>query len=197
MKFSEQLLKDIGNVRSTFPMVDLTERGPFMRNLVLMFHVIRASEHLLETAICASLDDKLLLPYFSSHLEEERDHQSWLAGDIASAGVDVRKTIIPVNVVEMVGTQYFLIHHLDPSALLGYMAVLECFPMPREHIDALVAAHGPELMNTVRFHAEHDIDHGSDLLDVIDQLPPHRQTIVRQSALQSSVYLRAAIAANV
>jgi len=188
MKFSATLLSHLYHVRQQFPAPDLTRRSAVLKNLVFLFHTMRASEQLLELAIETSEEGTPLRDYFARHLEEERGHHRWLAADLLSAGVDVTQTGIPLKAVEMVGTQYYLVRHLDPAALLGYMAHSECLPTPPGVVDELEAAHGKELLRTLRYHAEHDADHGRELLQVVDGLPGERQLIVLESALQSARY---------
>ena len=193
MKFSQHLIGTIRKVRKTYPLLNLTDRDVFVRNLVFVYHVIKGSENLLRVASERSEAGSSLHQYLVEHLSEEREHEAWLAADLETAGIDVTRTIVPRIAVEMVGSQYYLIFHVDPAALLGYMAVLECFPTPIADIEALEAVHGTNLLRTSRYHAEHDLDHGAVLLSVIDQIPEGRQQIVLESAIQAAVYLGAAL----
>ena len=93
----------------------------------------------------------------------------------------------------MAGSQYYLIYHVDPAALLGYMAALECFPMPLEQVEALERAHGADLCRTLRYHAAHDIEHGSGVLEQIDKLDARRFQIAMDSAMQTAAFIGSAI----
>lgn len=157
-----------------------------------MYQVIAASENLLRTAIEAcdgSEFGNLLSAYLQAHLTEERGHEKWLAADLATAGIDVKAMPLSLKAVEMAGTQYYMIQHVHPVSLLGYMAVLEGNATPLETVEELEAAHGKELFRTLRYHAEHDIDHAKDLDDFIARVPKDLMQHVINSANQTKYYL--------
>ena len=175
-----------------WPALDLLDRRVFLQNLTFIHSVIAATPKLLSVAMQESHGH--LAAYFESHLEEERDHAAWLAEDLRSASIEISKVDISPEAAAMAGSQYYLLYHIDPTALLGYMAVLECFPMTEHQIDALEFAHGTKLCRTLRHHATHDIEHGADVLDEIDRLTPPQFNRAAQNALQTSFYIRAASA---
>lgn len=143
-----------------------------------------ASERLLKEA--AEEATGRLKEYYVSHLEEEREHELWLADDLKSIGVNV-KEIPPIRLAtEMAGSQYYLIKHGNPASLLGYMAVLEGFPMPMEIVEALEKLHGKKLLRTARFHAEHDQEHKIELFEVIDEIA---DTDILRNAIQTQLYI--------
>lgn len=185
------LITALSDARKQWPAVDLLDRETFIRNLVFVHNVITATPQLLYAAMMHSGGD--LSAYFEAHLEEERDHARWLAADLESAGIDVRALPVSPDAVAMAGSQYYLIYHVDPAALLGYMAVLECFPTPLDQIRRLEEAHGVDLCRTLRYHATHDIEHGSDVLDQIDRLDARRFRIAMDSAMQTAAFIGSAI----
>lgn len=190
MKNSDRLISVVKDVFSGYPALDMSKRDVFLKNLIFMHSVMVASESLLRVAVLHS--EGGLRAYFESHLEEERGHESWLADDLENAGINVAELPISPEAVAMAGSQYYLIHHVDAAALLGYMAVLECFPASEEAIDAVEAAHGEKLCRTLRYHAIHDPQHGHHLLQVIDDLPPNRFRLVLENAVQTALYIGAA-----
>lgn len=172
---AEQLLRALGRQRAGFR-CDLIERRAFLDNLIFVYHVIVASEELLRRGIGrlrygVSVFEGDLLWYYQQHLEEEARHAEWLAEDIRAAGVDV--ATLPINQIaaEAVGAQYYLIEHAHPCLLLGYMAFLECFPMPLELVELLEQAHGKESMRTLRLHAEVDPTHGVEVINMLNRVP--------------------------
>lgn len=187
----DQLLRALRDVRATYPAIDLSRRDVFLRNLIFVHNVITASESLLRAACDRSIGD--LKAYFAEHLREEASHERWLAADLASAGLDVKALPISPEAVAMAGSQYYLIHHVDPVALLGYMAVLECFPIDAEALETLEEIHGKQLCRTLRYHAEHDVLHGADVLDEIDLLEEKQFQLVMQNAVQTALYIGSAI----
>jgi hypothetical protein len=193
MQASSVIKTAIANVLAQVKPVDYRNRLAFLSNLTFLYHTMRASENLIRVAI-ANTEAGKLHDYFVAHLQEESGHAEWLANDLQSAGIKVATTPVPRLAVEMVGSQYYLIQHVGPAALLGYMVLMECFSMPLSDIAALEAVHGTDLLRTIRYHAEHDIDHGADLLEVINGLTEQEQALALESGLQATRYFICAIA---
>lgn len=161
-----------------------------------MHQVIAASENLLRTAVDRCGDsgfETQLSAYYRAHLEEERGHEKWLADDLLTVGIDVKAMPLSLKAVEMAGTQYYMIHHVHPVSLLGYMAVLEGNPMPLAEVEKLETEYGKNLFRTLRYHAEHDIEHGKDLGKMIAQVPEDLMIHVTNSANQTRHYMTEAI----
>lgn len=191
MKHSEQLIHVIRDIMAQWPVVDLKNRHTFVNNLIFMHRIIIASEALLEEAVEHAGGE--LRDYLAAHLEEERRHDEWLAEDLASAGVDVSACQFQSEAVAAAGTQYYLIRHVDPHALLGYMAVLECFPMPFKRLAELEEVHGKALCRTLRHHSVHDVSHSADLLAQVDSLNDRQFALALQNAVQTAIYIGSAI----
>jgi hypothetical protein len=186
MKFSAYLVARMQQTMAQFELPLLTHRDALLKNLVFSWHCMKASENLLKQAKLKSKGK--LKAYFAEHLDEERGHEDWLAADLLTAGIDVHKTPIPRLAVEMVGTQYYLINHVDPAALLGYMARHECFPASLVQIELLEKVHGKELLRCARYHALNDVAHGQELLNITDELPQKSQSLILENAIQSATY---------
>lgn len=178
------------SLRKMLPVTDLRNRSALLGNLAFMFQVIRASEDLLMDAAAYARGG--LHEYFHEHLGEEMNHAEWLAQDLKNAGVDVYSLPISAEAVAMVGSQYYLIRHVDPAALLGYMLALECFPASVEDVEQLERTHGADVCRTLRHHAIHDQQHGKDVLEQIAKLSEKQHELVKQNAVQTVLYLRAA-----
>lgn len=172
----------------SLPMVDLTDRSSFVRNMQFSYSLMLASEDLLQEAI-----DKLnlsvtktdfecdLLTYYNSHIEEERGHDKWLADDILELG-EVPKRL-SMEAALAAGSQYYLIRHIHPAALLGYMAVLEGFPMDLSVVKQLEVIYGEKALRTLRYHAENDKHHRVDLFNFIRTVPVEFQQLIADNAL--------------
>jgi rubrerythrin len=152
-----------------------------------MWHVMVASEHLLECAIARSSGE--LADYFRAHLEEERHHADWLAEDLRSVGVEASRTKIPREAMEMVGSVYYLIFHAHPAALLGYMSVLEGVPL-KANLERWSREYPSELLRTIRHHAEADPGHFEELRQVIARLTEDERRLVGQTRQVTFDYLR-------
>lgn len=182
--YSQDVIAAIEKVRAVSAPGDFLEKSVILSNLMFVHQVIIASEPLMDEALKVS--DGALHAYLTEHIEEERGHAAWLADDLLSAGIDVDKVPKFRRAVAMAGSQYYLIKHQSPYALLGYMAVLEGFPVSLEAVDALEAAHGKDLFRTLRYHAEHDLDHRKNLFAFIDANP---RPEIMQSAVETAKYM--------
>lgn len=157
-------------------------------NLIFCYHTMVASEQLLIEAEKRS--QGALQAYFRTHLEEERGHAGWLAEDLASAGIRVSETRIPVEAVEMVGSVYYMVFHVEPCALLGYMQALEREDWPM--LPALEKEYPPSLLRTLKYHAEHDPRHARDLKRIVDTLTTEQKALVEQTRQRTFHYLKRA-----
>lgn len=184
MRYSDRVNQSIVAARNLVAPLDLTNRAVLIANLCFVHQFISASERLVDEAAQEATGE--LRDYYLEHAEEERGHAAWLAADLLTAGADVMKIPKSRTAVAMAGGQYYLMKHVSPAALLGYMAVLEGNPMPMEMIEHLEALHGVDLLRTVRYHAEHDIDHGAYLAQMIDKT---KDGIIMESAVQTALYL--------
>lgn len=165
-------------------------------NLIFLYHIMVASEDLLRAAIGKTHDERLR-KYFENHLEEERDHAKWLAHDLKSVQVDVDKIEPPLLAIQMAGSIYYLIFHVHPAALLGYMRVLESWPMDKARLVEVGKQYPTDLLRTVRYHIEHDPDHLKDLTTVIESLPEQRKLIDNVSTMTRNYICQAAQALRV
>lgn len=159
-------------------------------NLIFVYHTIVASENLLRVAI-SQASGTSLKQYFEKHLEEERDHAKWLAEDLKCVDVEVAQTVAPLVAVQMAGSMYYLIFHIHPAALLGYMWVLESWPMDKARFAERAKAYPSALLRTLNHHIDHDPAHLNDLLAVIESVPEQRK-LIDDVATMTRNYLREA-----
>lgn len=154
----------------------------YLRNrLAFALQIITASERLLEEA--AQECDGDLRMYFLEHLREEKNHAKWLAEDLDGF-------TLPLNpiAVALAGSQYYLIKHVHPACLLGYMRALEN-PMSMNALEELEGVHGKKLLRTLRIHAEEDPGHLSELIRQIGKQPTEVQALIAQSEEQTIRYI--------
>jgi hypothetical protein len=179
-------------------------RDLYPEYLFMTHCVIRASVPLMETArerarSKASGDPVAaeLVDYLGEHIEEERDHDEWLLGDLEVIGVD-RTAVLArppsPTVASAVGAQYYWVLHYHPVALLGWIGLLEGYPPEMSMIDQLMAGtrYGPDAFRTLRAHAGLDPHHGDELFETLDRLPltAEQSAVIGLSAM-SSVHLLA------
>jgi hypothetical protein len=192
--FSDILLEHIRDVKRSAT-IDTRRRAVVIANLVFLHDVIVASEPLLIEAV-ESIDllprssfHQRLAEYYRSHLEEERDHVKWVREDLESVGVNVPAELPNRSATAMAGSQYYLLKHAHPAALLGYMAVLEGDPTPVEVVEALEHAYGKQLLRCVRIHAVKDLEHRKELFAVIDDTPKSLRGLIAYSTDNTLNYI--------
>jgi hypothetical protein len=188
MTFSALLLEAVAKTLAPYGKPDLADRDTLLRSMVFVHHTMVASDNLLRSAYYKSEAGSALGKYFKRHMMEELGHKRWMERDLATAGIDIKTMPASKLAVQMAGSMYYRIFHEHPAALLGYMVVMECFPVPAGVMDELERIHGTELLRTVRYHATHDVDHGADVLEMIDQMPEELHPLLVRSAVQSAMY---------
>jgi hypothetical protein len=167
--------------------------------LFMSHSVIRASVPLMEAALAkartTAADDPVsaaLAPYLEEHIDEERDHDEWLLGDLEVLGRDRREILArppSPTVAALVGAQYYWIFHYHPVTLLGYVSLLEGYPPSTELIQRLIDATGypGEAFRTMIAHAELDPGHRDELNELLDSLPltPEQSVALGVDAIQT------------
>lgn len=181
--FSKALFEHMEKLRGQMTAVDLRDSKVFFKNLIFVYQLITASEELIEQAMELLPPGDGLRNFYLAKLIEERGHAEWLGNDLTNCGHHFK----PLNrtAMAMAGSQYWMVFHLTPASLLGYMAALECFPASLATVEMLEEYHGIKALATVRYHAEIDVDHGKELLAFIDSRPTDEH---------SSIWLAATIA---
>jgi len=192
MRRAGDLISTIKTIRDQAVPIDFSKKENFIKNLVLMWQVIVASEPLLERAVYFEPIGRIR-DYFMRHLVEESGHAEWLHSDLMTAGVDPCKALLNPDVPVLVGSQYYHVFHGSPATILGYMAVLECFPLPIDRIEEFEAIHGKPLCRTLRYHCEHDPDHGKDILELFDEFSEIEWQQIKLNAIQTAFLLNKAL----
>jgi hypothetical protein len=174
--------------------------------LRLLYSEVRASVPLLlaseREAVDRAPDDPVaagMVDWLREHAVEERHHDEWLLEDYAAIGGDPPDLVAnpgSPTIAAMVGSVYYWVHHAHPVAMLGYCAVLEGSPPSSGFIDQLQARTGypPAAFNTLRHHSDIDIDHATEVFELIDDLPlsPKHEALIGMTALQTADLLIAA-----
>jgi pyrroloquinoline quinone (PQQ) biosynthesis protein C len=171
---------------------------PLYRDYLVACHgILRATTPLLETArrealARADAAAQVLAAYLEKHIEEEAGEDEWALQDLEALGVDPSAVLARVpsaNVARLVGAQYYWVLHVDPVAVLGYLAALERDPTSLEFIDDLVRRTGYDrsAFRTLIAHAERDPDHARELDELLDsiELTSAQWDLVTLSAMAS------------
>jgi len=145
--------------------------------------VARASVPLLEAARLRSYElsardpvARGLIGYLAEQIEEEQAHAEWVLVDLEEIGC-ARDAVLarspPATIAELVGAQYYWIHHAHPVALLAYIAVLEQHVTPAAVLRELMSRSrlASTAFRTLLEHSELDGAHVAELYALLDELP--------------------------
>jgi hypothetical protein len=93
------------------------------------------------------------------------------------------------SATQLVGVQYYWIHHYSPIALAGYIATMEGNPPPVEFFKEVAARNNLSLkcLSSFLYHAKIDPQHQKDLDAVLDALPltPAQLELIGISSLRT------------
>ena len=130
--------------------------------------------------------------YLRRHIPEETGHHEWIVNDGEAMGLD-RKDILQrlpkESATELVGVQYYWIHHYNPIALAGFIAAMEGNPPPAEFFKEVAARNNLPLkcFSSFLYHAKIDHQHRLDLDAALDSLPltPAQLELIGISSLRT------------
>lgn len=129
--------------------------------LAFWYQVIIASEQMLEEAIACLHGNGWegeLRDFYKKHLEDERNHARWLREDLGGHPI-----VLHYGAAQLAGMSYYLIRHVHPVALMGYMQALEGRPIDPAFIERMESEHGSSAVRTLKLHAEEDPKHIEEL----------------------------------
>jgi hypothetical protein len=139
---------------------------------------------------------KLFADYLERHIVEESGHDEWILDDAEVLGIRRRALLerIPKRTaLQLVGSQYYWIHHYNPVAMLGYIAVMEGTPPESEFIEDVARRNKLplEAFSSFLLHAKIDPRHRADLDSLLDILPLSNEQLglIGLSAVQTIQYL--------
>lgn len=171
----------------SFPWSDKASYGDY---LAQTYYYVNHSERLL--ALAAALmneEDRKMQRRFFSHLSEENSHDLMVKKDLENLGYSLEDFPEKPETKIFWETQYYKIEHQDPSALMGYILLLEdvasttCTWIHQE----IEKYHGKKCSTFLRVHGEEDPDHVDEALRVIEALSEVRKTRIYSNLKQSQI----------
>ncbi|MCJ8267859.1 MAG: iron-containing redox enzyme family protein [Psychrosphaera sp.] len=158
---------------------DLT-RETYIDYLIDLYHMVVAVVPQMQAAIDTlkkedNPDNLPFIDYLEHHLEEEAGHDLWILDDLKNLGV-ARETVFAKTpkqeTLNMVGALYYRIIHMDPTAILGYMAVGETYPISNSILDTMKKAANLDenQVYALRQHALIDVDHSAEFYEFISSV---------------------------
>lgn len=130
--------------------------------------------------------------YLRRHIPEETGHHEWILDDGEAMGLkraDIVARIPEESPAQLVGMQYYWIHHYDPIALAGFIATMEGDPPTTEFIGDVARRNDLPLdcFSSHLYHARIDPKHRRDFDEMLDSLPltSEQLAVIGLSALRT------------
>jgi len=126
---------------------------------------------------------------FGAHMREEQKHERLCVHDLRVLGSSVAEFPERHATRMFYEPQYFKIEHRDPTALLGYILVLEVLGAAgdgRALMATLAEAHGDNSLSFVKLHCEEDPDHIEKGFAVIEECTPAQIELISENAWQTA-----------
>jgi hypothetical protein len=179
----------VGEAIDKFPWEDRTAYGNW---LAQTYYYVRHSTRLLAAASSRFGFDEIgdaLHHRFATHIREEKKHERLALHDLSALALDIATFPELPSTRAFWEPQYCKVEHECPSALFGYILVLETIsvthgPTVRRRV---AEAHGEKCTSFVRLHAEEDVDHLEKGYAAAAQLPPPQLAAVHVNVLQTAV----------
>lgn len=166
--------------------------------LIQTYHYIKYSCPLMRSALNTlaappAIGHSEVQAYLSRHISDEDGHDEWVLRDLLELGVGRLSATVALplpSVISLVGSQMYMIEHVSPLAILGYMFVLEGFPQTGGLLQFVQQQHEiPSFaMTTLAHHSDIDQEHGHALRALLDgsEFTDDEEEVIMHSALLTS-----------
>jgi hypothetical protein len=166
------------------------ERSAYADWLSQTYHYVHRSTRLLACAAARFPVDQrgdALHHRFSRHMSEEKKHERLCLHDIGCLGAALIDYPERPATRMLYEPQYFKIEHQDPTAVFGYILVLEALGAVdgRAIHEAVVRAHGDPCASFVMLHASEDPDHLTKAYAILEGCSPAQLALVEENAWQT------------
>jgi hypothetical protein len=125
---------------------------------------------------------------FARHMIEEKKHEKLCIQDLKALGWSVAEFPKRHATRMLYEPQYFKIEHHDPTALFGYILLVEALGAVgegRSLLDTLRNAHGEGCMSFVRLHVEQDPGHLENAA-IVDGCDHEQLWLIEQNVWQTA-----------
>ena len=168
------------------------ERSAYCDWLAQTYHYVHHSTRLLAAAAARFPTNERgdALHYrFAAHMREEQKHERLCIHDLRVLGSSVAEFRERPTTRMFYEPQYFKIEHRDPTALLGYILVLEVLGAAgdgRTLMATVAEAHGAKSLSFVKLHCEEDPDHVDKAFAIVEGCTTAQIELVEENAWQTA-----------
>jgi thiaminase len=189
----DQSMLEVRAAIRAFPWSDRAAYGDW---LTQTYHYVKHSTRLLAAAAARFPTDEagdLLHHRFAKHMAEEKKHELLCLHDLKALDFPLGAFSELPTTRMFYASQYFEVEHEDPTALFGYILVLEVTSV-REGgwVRARVGeAHGEKAAAFVTLHAEEDVAHVEKAVRALDAVTEAQKERVHRTMRQTARGYRA------
>jgi thiaminase len=180
-------MKEQGRLMDAFPW---QSREVYAEWIAQTYHFVCHSTRLLAlSASRFSVAEDAFHLRFLEHLREEKNHDKLALSDLRALGHDISDHPEQPETRAFWQGQYYLVEHVSPKALFGYIWSLEelAATKGRSIYKELCRAHGEPASVFMKVHAEEDLDHVEKLYEQLQKLEGRDRVIVAENFEQSCV----------
>ena len=169
-----------------------TERSAYGDWLAQTYYYVHHSTRLLAAAAARFPTDErgdALHHRFAAHMREEKKHEKLCIHDLRVLGLSVGDFPERHATRMFYEPQYFKIEHRDPTALFGYILVLEVFGAAgdgRTLMTTLADAYGDKSLSFVKLHCEEDPGHIEKGFAAVEGCTPAQIDLIVENAWQTA-----------
>lgn len=152
------------------------------------FFVCHATRLLAASAARLGVDRDELHVRFLDHMQEEKHHEKLFEMDLKAMNYSIEGLKEWTITSQLYQSQYYLVEHESPMALLGnifYLEGMSIYSGP-EILTRTLAAHGSKACSFMRVHVSEDCDHVAKATNALAKLNPADLAAVRKSHAQTT-----------
>jgi hypothetical protein len=154
------------------------------------FYVHHSTRLLASAAARLPIDERgdALHHRFASHMGEEKKHEKLCLHDLKMLGALIDNLPERASTRLFYEPQYYKVEHKDPTALFGYILVLEALGAVgdgRAILDKLARAHGDRCLSFVKLHVEDDPDHLKKAFGIVEGCGEPQLGLIEENVWQT------------
>jgi hypothetical protein len=179
---------ELKSIKSEFEQINWANPNKYAEFLAQTYFYAQYTTRILALAgVRVSLEERKLHARLLTHAGEERGHDKMLINDLKSLGRNISEFDKSPFTSALYQTQYYMIEHVSPSALYGFILLLEgvslaCGPGLYEK----VGAHFKNSTTYLKVHIEEDEDHVEQNLKAIEGMGQNHMKSIHENLVQTS-----------
>jgi hypothetical protein len=192
INFKELTYKELEKVSHLFQEYPWENKEAYVDFISNVYDFLKHACRLLASAASrCNIEYDIFFHRFIDHASEEKNHEKLVLNDLKALGTPLQQ--YDMSVPPIWQTQFYMIEHVSPLSLFGYILFLENLSLYESigpHVyKRCLEVYGKKATSYLRVHVEEDPSHVDKLFDIIDKLPQgEHQNVVDSLLITSSLY---------